>query len=210
MIIAVAFCVSMINIFGAKQLPLFEGIILFVHVVGFFAILIPLWVVAPKAPASEVFGSFSNFGGWPSVGAACVIGQLTATGSLGGADSAAHLAEEVKNASYVVPRVMMTTILLNGALGFVMIITFVFCITDIETMIVESTSPFPYVGVFYAATGSTAGTIVMTALLVAMNIAACLSIVAAASRQTWSFARDEGLPFSRWFRKVRLTAWLTR
>ena len=88
MVIAVAAFATFFNTVGAKRLPLFEGIILFVHVIGFFAILIPLWVLAPKAPASEVFGSFSNFGGWPSVGAACVIGQLTATGSLGGSDSA--------------------------------------------------------------------------------------------------------------------------
>ena len=112
------------------------------------------------------------------------------------------MAEEVKNASYVVPRVMVATLVLNGTLGFVMIITFVFCITDIQSMIVESTSAFPFVGVFYAVTGSTAGTTVMTALLVAMNMAACLSTLAAASRQTWSFGRDEGLPFSEWFRKV--------
>lgn len=114
---AVVAFATFFNTIGAKWLPLFEGIILFVHVAGFLGILIPLWVVAPKAPASEVFGSFSNFGGWSSVGAACVIGQLTATSALGGSDAAAHMSEEVKNASLVVPRVMMTTILLNGALG---------------------------------------------------------------------------------------------
>lgn len=105
------------NTIGARYLPLLENVILVLHVVGFFAFLIPLWVVAPKAPASEVFGSFQNFGGWSSIGAACVIGQLSATGSLGGPDSAAHLAEEVHNASLTVPRMMMATLFLNGTLG---------------------------------------------------------------------------------------------
>ena len=117
MTIAVAIFATLFNTVGAKQLPLFELIILFVHIVGFLAILIPLWVLAPKAPASEVFGSLSNFGGWPSVGTACIVGQLTAVGAVGGSDSAAHMSEEVSNASLVVPRIMMTTIFLNGALG---------------------------------------------------------------------------------------------
>lgn len=190
------------NTIGAKHLPLFESIILFLHVFGFFAILIPLWVLAPKAPAKVVFTEFSNFGGWSSVGAACIIGQLTATGSLGGSDSPAHLAEEVRKASTVVPRMMITTIILNGVLGFVMVITYCFCITDIVGQIVASTSVFPYVDVFYAATGSPGGTIAMVALMTALSICANLSVLAAASRQVWAFARDEGMPFSGWLRKI--------
>jgi choline transport protein len=67
------------NSFGAKHLPLFEGVMLAAFVVGFFAICIPLWVLAPKAPASEVFGKFDNFGGWASIGAACIVGQSAAS-----------------------------------------------------------------------------------------------------------------------------------
>ena len=36
------------NTIGAKHLPLFESLILFLHIFGFFAIIIPLWVLAPK------------------------------------------------------------------------------------------------------------------------------------------------------------------
>lgn len=68
------------NTVGAKHLPLFESMILFLHIFGFFAVLIPLWVLAPKAPAKQVFTEFSNFGGWSSIGTACLVGQLTATG----------------------------------------------------------------------------------------------------------------------------------
>ncbi len=67
------------NAFGAKRLPLFEGLILSFFILGFFAIVIPLWILAPKATASEVFGSFSNFGGWSTTGAACIVGQMAAS-----------------------------------------------------------------------------------------------------------------------------------
>ena len=58
-------------------------------------VLIPLWVLAPKVPAREVFTSFENFGGWPTMGAACLVGQLAASSAFIGADSAAHMSEEV-------------------------------------------------------------------------------------------------------------------
>lgn len=82
--IAVLLVATFANTVGAKRLPMLEGILLFLHVFGFFAILIPLWVVAPKAPAKEVFTSFSNFGGWPTQGTAVMVGMLTATASLAG------------------------------------------------------------------------------------------------------------------------------
>lgn len=88
-------------------------------------------------------------------------------------------------------------------------------------MFINSTSPFPYIDVsrstyafaghvdtdarpkvLYAGTGSTGGTIAMVSIITALNICANLSIVAGGSRQAFAFARDEGLPFSSWFRQV--------
>jgi choline transport protein len=116
---------TLMNTYGAKHLPVLEGIVLIVHIFGFFCIIIPLWVLAPKAPASEVFGTFENFGGWSSVGAACFVGSITATGSFAGSDAAVHLSEETKDASKSVPRMIMFTIVLNGLMGLVFIITYV-------------------------------------------------------------------------------------
>lgn len=84
MTILMAVLAVLVNTVGAKRLPLLEATILFLHIFGFFAVLIPLWVIAPKVSAKEAFTSFANTGGWSSVGAAVVIGQLTAVGSLGG------------------------------------------------------------------------------------------------------------------------------
>ena len=50
------------NMYGAKHLPLFEGIILLFNILGFFAVCIPLWVLSPKAPTHEVWFSFNNGG----------------------------------------------------------------------------------------------------------------------------------------------------
>ncbi|KAF2715999.1 GABA-specific permease [Polychaeton citri CBS 116435] len=206
MTIAIAGFAVLFNIFGAKRLPMFEGVILFFHILGFFAILIPLWTLAPMSKPSEVFGTFDNFGGWSSVGAACIVGQLASAGAFIGADSAAHMAEEVKNASITVPRMMIGTIVLNGILGLVMTITFVFTIQDVQTQIVESTAVYPFIDVFRVAVGSTAGAIGMTVPMVVLSTSMCLNAVAAASRQAWSFARDDGMPFPSFFCRIRVVS----
>jgi choline transport protein len=76
LVIAVAIVALMFNTFLAQKLPLIEGIILIVHCFGFFGILIPLWVLSPKVPASEVFGSIENRGGWDNNGLACMAGLV--------------------------------------------------------------------------------------------------------------------------------------
>ena len=123
--IAVAVVATLMNTYGARKLPILEGIVLGVQVVGFFSIIVPLWVLAPKAPASEVFGSFSNNGGWSSIGAACFVGSITVTASFGGSDAAFHMAEETEDASKAVPRMIMLTIAVNGIMAFIFIITYV-------------------------------------------------------------------------------------
>jgi ABC-type uncharacterized transport system permease subunit len=63
---AITLCVALFNIFLANHLPLVEGIILVLHIAGFVAILIPLWVMAPRTPSSEVWTSFTDGNGWGS------------------------------------------------------------------------------------------------------------------------------------------------
>lgn len=125
LMIGVGLLGTLMNTYGAKRLPILEGIVLVVHIFGFFCIIIPLWVLSPKAPASEVFGTFDNFGGWSTIGTACFVGSITATGSFAGSDAAVHMSEETTDASKSVPRMIMFTIVLNGIMGFVFIITYV-------------------------------------------------------------------------------------
>lgn len=91
------------NITLAGKLPLTEGVAVIVHIVslesvgaligrlsvrecdlrllltisahqcGLFAVIIPLWCLAPIADASALT-TFVNLGGWPSVGLSCMVG----------------------------------------------------------------------------------------------------------------------------------------
>lgn len=75
----------------ASRLPLLEGTVLILHVLGFFAIIIPLWVMAPRAKADVVLLEFTNNGGWPTVGLSSMVGLLAPMAVLVGYDCSVHM-----------------------------------------------------------------------------------------------------------------------
>lgn len=61
----------------ATLLPMVESIILVLHTVGFFAIMIPLTVLAPHNSAHDVFATFSNNGAFKTQGLSFFVGIIT-------------------------------------------------------------------------------------------------------------------------------------
>lgn len=90
--IAIAAVGTLVNTFGARFLPSLEGVILGLHLFGFIAVLVPLWVMSPGQASGEVvWTEFTNSGGWSSMGLACLVGQLTPIFSWTGPDAATHM-----------------------------------------------------------------------------------------------------------------------
>lgn len=88
----VLFCI-IFNTSLAKKLPLIEGFILLLHVIGLFAIVIPLWVLAPRNPANVALLHFNNGGDWQSTGLAFMVGLLTTLISMAGFDCSVHMCQ---------------------------------------------------------------------------------------------------------------------
>ncbi|KAF2502800.1 amino acid transporter [Lophium mytilinum] len=202
LVIAIATFSIVFNTVLARKLPLIEGAVLILHICGFFAILIVLWVLAPRSKASDVFGVFQDNGGWGNVGLSCLVGQLAPVFGLLGSDSATHMSEELRNASWVLPRAMIWTVAVNSVLGLVMLITICFCLGDVPTILSTATG-YPYIQVLYNATGSNAATSVLAAIMIIMSTFGCVNNVATSSRQLFAFARDHGVPFGDFLSYVR-------
>ncbi|KAK3117248.1 hypothetical protein LTR53_001583 [Teratosphaeriaceae sp. CCFEE 6253] len=198
------FCV-IFNVFLAKRLPFVEGVLLIIYVVGFFVIIIPLWVLAPRSPASEVFTTFNNEGGWSSKGVAVLVGLGGIVPSLAGYDCAVHMAEEIKDSSKTLPQAIVLGVAVNGVMGLIMVITICFTLGDTDSILSTPTN-YPFIQVFFNATNSYAATNTMTAIIVIVFTSAVISEIATSSRQLWSFARDGGLPCSRWVAKISPSA----
>ena len=94
---------------------------LVIHVFAFLAVFVTLWVMGDRAPTQEVWLQFSDFSGWGETTLATMIGTSSSSVSLLGSDSAAHLAEELKDASWVLPRSMAVTAVVNYSLCFLIV-----------------------------------------------------------------------------------------
>lgn len=113
------------------------------------------------------------------------------------------MCEEVRNPSLIVPRSIMGSITINGLLGFGMIIAMLYSATDIDAAI-ETPTGYPFMEIFYQATGSINGTAGMTALIIVMTLSATVGVIASTSRMLWAFSRDNAMPFSQTLAKVCL------
>ncbi|KAL9596792.1 MAG: hypothetical protein Q9219_005551 [cf. Caloplaca sp. 3 TL-2023] len=195
-IAAVAIAIA-INVFLSKSLPMAEYLILVLHIVGLFAIIIPLLTMAPKNSARVALLEVTNSGGWSTTGTSFMVGLLTALASMMGMDS-----EEVKNASETLPKAIIWGASLNALLGYVTVLTLCFTMTDIPALL-DSKSGFPFLQLFSDITKSFAATAIMAALVIITLVLAVVSEVATASRQIWAFSRDDGLPFSKYLRRVK-------
>jgi choline transport protein len=193
--IAITLFAILWNTLLVRKLPLLEGVIVILHVFGFFAFLVVLWVMAPKSNAKTVWTDFEDNGNWGSIGLSCLVGLTGPVITLIGADSACHLSEELKDASYVLPRSMVATALVNYTMGFIMTITIMSTLGDIDSIMSTPTGQ-PYIQVVLNATQSVVGTSILTAVVAVILLFAAVNLVTTSSRQLFAFARDRGLPFS--------------
>ena len=69
-------------------------------------------------------------------------------------------AEEIETASTIIPRSMLASVALNGALGLGILIATLFCLGDQE-LALKSPTGFPFIQVFLNATGTNGGASVM-------------------------------------------------
>jgi hypothetical protein len=72
-------------------------------------------------------------------------------------------AEEVRDASRVVPLAMVFTLILNGVAGFVAAVTLAYCLGPLN-LALEQPYGFAFIGTFYHATQSQAGATVMSCM----------------------------------------------
>ncbi|KAK8118007.1 amino acid/polyamine transporter I [Apiospora kogelbergensis] len=198
---AVLVLIYVINVAFTTLFAKFEGLSFIIHILGFFGIIFPLAFLSEHASAEDVFGSFSNVGGWQTQGLSFCIGLMGNVFAFVGGDAAIHLSEEVHHASTVVPWSLIATILINGTMGFSMLVATLFCMGDIDAAFAEDPL-YPYMPIFRNAIGSTAGAVALSAVIVTMIFVAATGCLASTSRIYWAFARDRAIPGWRFLKKT--------
>lgn len=97
---------------------------------------------------------------------------------------------------------MMAALFISGISTIAISIAIVFGIDDVMAAITTKTK-FPIIEIFYNATQSKRATTAVMATLIVTLVFATFGTLASASRVTWAFARDKGLPFPEYLSHVR-------
>ncbi|ROV97877.1 hypothetical protein VSDG_04886 [Cytospora chrysosperma] len=190
-----------VNTVWGPLLARFEGAVLVLHVLGFFAILLPLVLLSDHSNPGAVWTTFLNQGGWPTQGLSFCIGIQGSVFAFLGGDGAIHMSEEIRNPSMIVPRSLLAGLLINGILGFAMLIALLYCMGDVDQAL-EANPSYPFMAIFKSSVGSTAGATVMVSIIIIMAFAATTGCLASTSRIYWAFARDHALPGSQYLKKL--------
>ncbi|CAG7972791.1 unnamed protein product [Penicillium olsonii] len=203
--VATVFAHAFIAIFFARVMPRIQSICIFLNIALVLATVIALPIgkkqnSPPVNSGSYVFGDLENFTSWPA-GWTFMLSWLSPIWTIGAFDSCVHMSEEAMHAARAVPLGIISSAGLCGILGFVSLAVIAASMdTDIEG-IMNSKFGQPMTQIYYDALGKN-GALGFMAVVMIVQFFMGLSIVLAASRQSWAFSRDGALPFSSFFRKV--------
>ncbi|KAM0130824.1 hypothetical protein ACHAO1_007689 [Botrytis cinerea] len=175
---------------------------IFLQFAMLFALIVALAAGTPselKNSASFVFADFQNTGFWTNNGWAFMLSFLTPVWVVSGFESAATIAEEASNAAKAVPFAMVSSLVTATVTGWAVIITIAFCMGTDVIGIVTSPLGQPLAQIAFNSLGKS-GSVALLVFLWISSVANCSILMVAASRETFAFARDHGLPFSSYLR----------
>ncbi|UNI17727.1 hypothetical protein JDV02_004048 [Purpureocillium takamizusanense] len=174
----------------------------FIWSIGGF-VVVSITVLACAAPdynsAYFVFCDFINQTGWPD-GVAWLLGLLQGGLGVTAFDAVAHMIEEIPGASSEGPKIMIVCVGIGTFTGAIFLIVLLFVSGNISDVITSAAGPL--LQILIHATKSNAGAICLLMLPLVCLVFATLSVMTTSSRMIFAFARDGGLPASRFFAKV--------
>ena len=175
------------NVWSRKILPPLETLLGITHLLFLPITVIVLVVMAPHSSNSFVWATTTTgLSGWTNPGVQWCIGLLTPAFTLVSIDGVIHMSNEVHDPARKVPKSMIWSILINGALAFLMVITLLYTIGDPEAAL-TSTTGYPIIQIFYQATGSKAGTVVLTSMIIWAGMGSMFGSFASVTRLTCQY-----------------------
>ncbi|KAL2832509.1 amino acid/polyamine transporter I [Aspergillus cavernicola] len=201
--IGVVFILTVVNVISCRReqvLPWLNNFVGVCFTALFFilslALLISVGVKSDLAyqPASFVFGQWMNRTGW-SDGVVWFTGLVQAAYGLTAFDAVIHMVEEMPSPRRNAPRVIWLAVLLGAITGFIFMLICLFCIQNVNRVV---DADLPFIELMQETVGLQGATVLL-ALFIFNGLGQGISILTTASRLTWGFARDGGLPWSPYF-----------
>ncbi|KAG9096432.1 hypothetical protein FS749_008508 [Ceratobasidium sp. UAMH 11750] len=199
---------QLVNLFAfalncsGRLLPKISAASLWTSLISCFVITIAVPAASQtKQSAKFVFATFVNETGWENNVIAFIVGLINPNWSFACLDVATHMAEETPNPERMIPISILATVGIGlvSALGYS--IAVFFSMTDLAGITGTATG-VPILELYHQATRSVAGAIVMQVLIVLTGLGCLTACHTWQARLAWSFARDRGMPGSRYWSKV--------
>ncbi|KAK3058733.1 choline transporter [Extremus antarcticus] len=154
-------------------------------------------------PASFVFATFINNTGYDQAGIAFIVGLINTNWPFCCLDCATHLAEEVPRPERNIPIAICGTVAIGFTTAWFFAVAMFFSLYGDFEQLVNTETGVPILVLFYSAltgrSAQVAGAIVLESLILATGLGCQIASHTWQSRLLWSFARDGGVPFSRYF-----------
>jgi amino acid transporter len=127
------------------------------------------------------------------------LGFMLPMYTITGFDASAHAAEETVGAAHHVPRAIVRSVLVSGVFGWAMLAAVVLAIPNMNEAAAQGENAFYWI--MGRVLPGWLGLVLCAGIVIAQYLCG-LAIVTSASRMTYAFARDGGLPWSKPLRKV--------
>lgn len=189
------------NHFGSV-LPLISRSALYISIFSFIVITITVLSCSSGNynSASFVFTQFDNQTGWANGGIAFILGLINANWSFSCLDSATHMAEEALHPERVIPITIMSTVAIGFITSFCYSIAMFYSMHNLDAVLNDVNSPI--IQIYYQALKSKAGAIILGCMLFVTGWCCNVASHTWQARLCWSFARDDGIPFSKYWKKI--------
>jgi len=189
---------GLINLVSVRLVAGLNDLSVAVHIAG-VAILVTVLVAAGRAhPISYAFqtGFTTRTDGNYSIGflSSLLLGMWTFTGF----DASAHVSEETHDPARRAPWGIVLSVVVSGFVGYALVVAITLAIGDLPA---TARDAHPALFVMQRALGALWGRAALGLAIVAMWFCG-LSAVTSLSRTLYAFARDGGLPGSKYLRRV--------
>jgi choline transport protein len=166
---------------------------------------VALIVVPAKAPTHQdakfVFANFVNNTGWANNGIAFIVGLVNTNWAFACLDCATHMAEEIHRPERMIPIAIMGTVAIGFTTAFSYSISMFFSMQNLDDLF-DTLTEVPILELYNQALSSKAGAIVLESMIIATGFGCQIACHTWQSRLCWSFARDNGVPCSKYLAHV--------
>ncbi|KAL4932406.1 putative GABA permease (Uga4) [Aspergillus undulatus] len=186
------------TILSSRIMPRIQTICIFINVALIIATVVALPVGKVTRGGSlnsgrYVFAHVDNLSNWPS-GWNFVLAFMSPIWAIGFFDSCVHMSEEAVDAAKAVPRGILFSAGSACVLGFLVLSVIAAVMDPVVANTAGTVFGQPMAQIYYDALGKH-GALGFMAVLILIQFLIGLSLIVAASRQVFAFARDHALPF---------------